>query len=84
MTTNNYTTESLLSRTADDAPENDSLIHGRVRLCRSCGCETTRDRICDACAEAFSEERAQALAELCRIYGVKYVEDLPPQVLGSL
>jgi len=43
-----------------------------------------RDRICDACAEALREERAAALAERCRIYRVRYVEDLPVSVLQEM
>jgi len=56
------------------------------RLCRSCGAETAndRDRICDACAEALREERAAALAERCRIYRVRYVEDLPVSMLEEI
>ena len=52
--------------------------------CRSCGCETTADRICDACAEALRVERAEALGELCRIHRVRYVEDLPVSVLEEM
>ena len=55
----------------------------RVIACRSCGCETTADRICPACAEALRVERAAALDELCRVHRVRYVEDLPPQVLKA-
>jgi len=79
-------TENILVRTRACAPENDDLLHGRARLCRSCGAETAndRDRICDACAEALREERAAALAERCRIYRVRYVEDLPVSVLQEM
>ena len=52
--------------------------------CRSCGCETTADRICPDCAEALRVERAAALDELCRVHRVRYVEDLPVSVLEEM
>lgn len=52
--------------------------------CRSCGCETTADRICPACAEALRVERAEALAERCRVHQVRRVEDLPVSVLQEM
>lgn len=52
--------------------------------CRSCGCETTADRICPACAEALRAERAGALEERCRIHRVRYVDDLPVSVLQEM
>ena len=73
----------MLERTLYHAPPKDALLHGRVRLCRSCGCETSNDRICDNCARALREERAAALDERCRIHRVQYVEDLPPRVLKA-
>ena len=73
----------MLERTLHHAPPKDALLHGRVRLCRSCGCETSNDRICDNCARALREERAAALGERCRIHRVQYVEDLPPRVLKA-
>ena len=73
----------MLERTLHHAPPKDALLHGRVRLCRSCGCETSNDRICDNCARALREERAAALGERCRIHRVRYVEDLPPRVLKA-
>ena len=74
----------ILERTLHYAPPKDALLHGRVRLCRSCGCETSNDRICDNCARALREERAAALAEQCRIHQVRYVEDLPVSVLEEM
>ena len=56
----------------------------RMIACRSCGCETTADRICPDCAEALRAERADALAERCRIHRVRYVEDLPVSVLEEM
>ena len=76
--------EEIKIRTAAHAPANDALLHGAVRLCRSCGCETTADRICPDCAEALRVERAAALGERCRIHRVRYVEDLPVHVLEEM
>ena len=56
----------------------------RTIACRSCGCETTADRICPDCAEALRVERAAALDELCRVHRVRYVEDLPVSVLEEM
>lgn len=56
----------------------------RMIACRSCGCETTADRICPACAEALRAERAEALGERCRVHRVRYVEDLPVSVLEEM
>ena len=78
------TFEEIKIRTQANAPANDALLHGAVRLCRSCGCETTADRICPACAEALRVERAAALDELCRVHRVRYVEDLPVSVLEEM
>ena len=78
------TFEELKIRTAAHAPANDALLHGAVRLCRSCGCETTADRICPACAEALRAERADVLAERCRIHRVRYVDALPVSVLEEM
>ena len=78
------TSEDILIRTAANAPANDALLHGAVRLCRSCGCETTADRICPDCAEALRAERAAALDERCRVHRVRYVEDLPVSVLEEM
>jgi hypothetical protein len=62
-------------------------LPGRVdretTYCRSCGCETTADRICPACAEALQAERAEALGDLCRRHGVKMAEDLPRGALAE-
>jgi hypothetical protein len=74
----------MLARTLHHAPSKDAHLHGRVRLCRSCGCETSNDRICDACAEALRVERAAALEEQCHIHQVKRVEDLPFGVLRRI
>jgi len=49
--------------------------------CRSCGCETTADRICPACAEALRVERAEALSDLCRRHGVTCIEAVPRAAL---
>ncbi len=76
--------ENIKLSAAAHAPANDALLHGAVRLCRSCGCETTADRICPDCAEALRAERAEALAEQCRINRVRYVEDLPVSALEEM
>ena len=76
--------ENIKLSAAAHAPANDALLHGAVRLCRSCGCETTADRICPACAEAQRAERADALGERCRVHRVRYVEDLPVSVLEEM
>ena len=78
------TFENIKIRTVAHAPANDALLHGAVRLCRSCGCETTADRICPACAEALRAERAAALSERCRVHRVRYVEELPVSVLEEM
>ena len=78
------TPENIIARTLENAPPNEDLLRGRVRPCRSCGCETTADRICPDCAEALREERAAALGERCRIHRVRYVEDLPVSVLEEM
>ena len=77
--------ESIMVSARANAPANDDLLHGRARLCRSCGCETTSgDGICPACADAMREERATEQAERCRIHRVRYVEDLPVSVLEEM
>lgn len=76
--------ENIKLSAAAHAPANDALLHGAVRLCRSCGCETTADRICPACAEAQRAERAAALGERCRIHRVRHVEDLPISVIEEM
>jgi hypothetical protein len=76
--------EDILIRTQANAPQRDALLHGRVRRCRSCGCETSSDGICTACAAALREERAAALGERCRIHRVRRVEDLPVSVLEEM
>ena len=73
--------EEIKIRTAAHAPANDAILHGRVRLCRSCGCETTADRICPDCAEALRVERAEALSDLCRRHGVTCIEAVPRAAL---
>lgn len=77
------TTENIIARTRAHAPPGDDLLHGRVRQCRSCGCETTNDRYCDACVEARSAERSSALDYLCRRHGGHQAEDLPAGVLAE-
>ena len=76
--------ENIKLSAAAHAPANDALLHGAVRLCRSCGCETTADRICPDCAEALREERSAEQARLCRVHRVRYVEDLPVSVLEKM
>ena len=76
--------EHIKLSAAAHAPANDALLHGAVRLCRSCGCETTADRICPDCAEALRVERAEALGERCRVHRVRRVEDLPVSVLQEM
>ncbi len=72
-------------RTAKNAPANDALLHGRARLCRSCGAPTaSSDGICRDCADAMREERAATLREQCRIHRVRYVEDLPVSALEEM
>ena len=77
--------ENIKLSAAAHAPANDALLHGAVRLCRSCGCETTSgDGICRDCADAMREERADVLEGRCRIHRVRYVEDLPVSVLEEM
>ena len=76
--------ENIFVRTLENAPANDDLLHGRVRLCRSCGAETQSSDVCPACADAMREERAATLREQCRIHRVRYVEDLPMSVLEEM
>lgn len=60
-------------------------LPGRVdretTYCRSCGCETTADRICPDCAEALRVERAEALSDLCRRHRVTCIEAVPRAAL---
>jgi len=77
------TAENIITRTRAHALPGDDLLHGRVRQCRSCGCETTNDQYCDACAEARCAERSSALDYLCRRHGVSRAEDLPAGVLAE-
>ncbi len=60
-------------------------LPGRVdretTYCRSCGCETTADRICDACAEALRVERAEAQSGLLRRHGTTCIEAVPRAAL---
>ena len=83
----NGTFDRILVAAAEHA-DREAGLPGRVDrttiYCHSCGCETTADRICDACAEARREERAAALGELCRVHRVRYVEDLPVSVLEEM
>ena len=73
--------EDILIRTQANAPQRDALLHGRVRRCRSCGCETTADRICPDCAEALRAERAEAQTDLLRRHGVLCIEAVPRAAL---
>lgn len=77
------TSEDILIRTAANAPANDALLHGRVRRCRSCGCETTNDCICPGCAEALRVERVEAQSDLCRRYGATCIEAVPRAALAE-
>ena len=83
----NGTFDRILVAAAEHAAR-EAGLPGRVDrttiYCHSCGCETTADRICPACAEALRAERAEALGELCRIHRVRYVEDLPVSVLEEM
>lgn len=57
----------------------------RMIACRSCGAPTaSSDGICRDCADAMREERAEALAEQCRVHRVRRVEDLPVSVLQEM
>ena len=76
--------ESIMVSARANAPANDDLLHGRARLCRSCGAETQSIDVCPACADAMREERAAAQSERCRIHRVRYVEDLPVHVLEEM
>jgi hypothetical protein len=76
--------ESIMVSARANAPANDDLLHGRARLCRSCGAETQSSDVCPACADAMREERAAALEGRCRIHRVRYVEDLPVSVLEEM
>lgn len=73
--------ENIKLSAAAHAPANDALLHGAVRLCRSCGCETTADRICPDCAEALRVERVEAQSDLCRRHGVTCIEAVPRAAL---
>lgn len=77
------TFEEIKIRTAAHAPANDALLHGAVRLCRSCGCETTNDCICDACAEALRVERAEAQSDLLRRHRATCIEAVPRAALAE-
>lgn len=76
--------ESIMVSARANAPANDDLLHGRARLCRSCGAETQSSDVCPACADAMREERAAAQTERCRIHRVRFVEDLPVSVLDEM
>jgi hypothetical protein len=76
--------ESIMVSARANAPANDDLLHGRARLCRSCGAETQSIDVCPACADAMREERAAEQARQCRIHRVRYVEDLPVSVLREM
>lgn len=49
--------------------------------CRSCGCETTADRICPDCAEALRVERAEAQSDLLRRHRATCIEAVPRAAL---
>jgi hypothetical protein len=76
--------ESIMVSARANAPANDDLLHGRARLCRSCGAETQSSDVCPACADAMREERAAEQARQCRIHRVRHVEDLPVSVLEEM
>jgi len=73
---------------ATEHADREAGLPGRVDrttiYCHSCGCETTADHICPACAEALRVERAAALGERCRVHRVRRVEDLPVSVLEEM
>jgi len=79
--------ESIIISDREHLPS-EAGLPGRVDrttiYCHSCGCETTADRICPACAEAQRAERAEALGERCRVHRVRYVDDLPVSVLQEM
>ena len=83
----NGTFEHIIVAAAEHAAR-EAGLPGRVDrttiYCHSCGCETTADRICPACAEALRAERAEALGERCRVHRVRYVDDLPVSVLQEM
>ena len=83
----NGTFDYIMAAAAEHAAR-EAGLPGRVDrttiYCHSCGCETTADRICPACAEALRAERAEALGERCRIHRVRYVEDLPVSALEEM
>lgn len=62
----------------------------RIRTCERCNQEFAAfrpgDVLCLPCLEADArrEERAAALAELCRVHRVRYVDDLPVSVLDEI
>ena len=76
--------EDIMVRALANAPANDARLHGRVRLCRSCGCETESMDLCPSCADAERAERSAALGERCRVHRVRRVEDLPVGVLQEM
>lgn len=82
------TTFNSIIISATEHADREAGLPGRVDrttiYCHSCGCETTADRICPACAEALRAERAEALGERCRVHRVRYVEDLPVSVLEEM
>ncbi len=49
--------------------------------CRSCGCETTADRICPDCADALRVERAEAQSDLLRRHRATCIEAVPRAAL---
>ncbi len=55
----------------------------RMIACRSCGAETTADRICPDCAEALRAERAEAQSDLLRRHGATCIEAVPREALAE-
>ena len=83
------------AETANDRYCDTCLADGtELRTCIRCGQEfdafgprkAMSDDLCLTCLEgdARREERAEALAERCRVHRVRYVEDLPVSVLEEM
>ena len=85
--TPNGTFDRILVAAAEHAAREAGLPGRADRMiaCRSCGAPTaSSDGICQDCADAMREERADVLEERCRIHRVRYVEDLPVSVLEEM
>ena len=82
----NGTFDHILVAAAEHAAR-EAGLPGRVDrttiYCHSCGCETTADRICPACAEAQRAERAEAQTDLLRRHGATGIEAVPREALAE-